>query len=121
MEKEEKLWKENFVTKSEKVKELWKKRIMESTTLSVTSAQWMTQRIESLLDYMQYGYALIAYRKQDGSLYMGRGTLHFYEQDFRRKHDITDIKAHVVYWDAEQQGWRTFLIENFLEWKPLIN
>ena len=29
------------------------------------------------------------------------------------KHDMTSIKAHVAYWDAEQQGWRTFLIENF--------
>ena len=27
---------------------------------------------------------------------------------------MTSIKAHVAYWDAEQQGWRTFLIENFI-------
>lgn len=120
MEKEEMLLKKKSVTKSEKVKELWKKRITENTTLSATSAQWMTQRIESLLNYMQYGYALIAYSKQDGSFYMGRGTLHYYEQDFHLKHDIANIKAHVAYWDAEQQGWRTFLIENFLEWKPIV-
>ena len=77
------------------------------------SVQWMAQRINSLLEYMRYGYALIAYRKQDGSFYMGRGTLVSYESDFKKKHDMTSIKAHVAYWDAEQQGWRTFLIENF--------
>lgn len=113
--------KEELVTKSENTKSLWQKRILENTTLSADSAQWMVQRINSLLEYMQYGYALIAYRKQDGSFYMGRGTLFFYENDFRQKHDIADIKAHVVYWDAEQQGWRTFLIENFLEWRPIVN
>lgn len=74
-----------------------------------------------LLEYMQYGYALIAYRKQDGSFYMGRGTLVSYESDFKKKHDMTSIKAHVAYWDAEQQGWRTFLIENFMEWRPIVN
>ncbi|MEO4801001.1 SH3 beta-barrel fold-containing protein, partial [Bacteroides uniformis] len=26
-----------------------------------------------------------------------------------------------AYWDAEQQGWRTFLIENFMEWRPIVN
>ena len=85
------------------------------------SVQWMAQRINSLLEYMQYGYALIAYRKQDGSFYMGKGTLVSYESDFKKKHDMTSIKAHVAYWDAEQQGWRTFLIENFMEWRPIVN
>ena len=60
------------------------------------SVQWMAQRINSLLEYMQYGYALIAYRKQDGSFYMGRGTLVSYESDFKKKHDMTSIKAHVA-------------------------
>ena len=94
---------------------------MENTTLSLESVQWMAQRINSLLEYMQYGYALIAYRKQDGSFYMGKGTLVSYESDFKKKHDMTSIKAHVAYWDAEQQGWRTFLIENFMEWRPIVN
>ena len=102
-------------------KKLWEKRITENTTLSMESVQWMAQRINSLLEYMQYGYALIAYRKQDGSFYMGRGTLVSYESDFKKKHDMTSIKAHVAYWDAEQQGWRTFLIENFMEWRPIVN
>lgn len=60
------------------------KRITENTTLSMESVQWMAQRINSLLEYMRYGYALIAYRKQDGSFYMGRGTLVSYESDFKR-------------------------------------
>ena len=108
-------------SKTEKTKKLWEKRITENTTLSMESVQWMAQRINSLLEYMRYGYALIAYRKQDGSFYMGRGTLVSYESDFKKKHDMTSIKAHVAYWDAEQQGWRTFLIENFMEWRPIVN
>lgn len=52
---------------------------------------------------------------------MGRGTLIHYEADFHRKYDIERIQNHVVYWDIEQQGWRTFQIENFLEWKPVVS
>ena len=52
---------------------------------------------------------------------MGRGTLIHYEADFHRKYDIGRIQNHVVYWDIEQQGWRTFQIENFLEWKPVVS
>ena len=103
MGKEKTEFEEQFVSKTEKAKKLWEKRITENTTLSMESVQWMAQRINSLLEYMRYGYALIAYRKQDGSFYMG------------------SIKVHVAYWDAEQQGWRTFLIENFMEWRPIVN
>ena len=51
---------------------------------------------------------------------MARGTLIYYESDFHRKYDIERIKNHVAYWDMEQQGWRTFQIENFLEWRPIV-
>lgn len=112
---------EEHVTKSERVKAVWKKRITENTELSPECAEWMASRIHSLLDYMQYGYALIAYRKQNGYFYMGRATLTYYEDDFNKKYDMENVKSHVVYWDAEQQGWRTFQIENFLEWRPIVN
>ena len=67
MGKEKTEFEEKFVSKTEKTKKLWEKRITENTTLSMESVQWMAQRINSLLEYMRYGYALIAYRKQDGS------------------------------------------------------
>ena len=35
------------------------KRITENTTLSMESVQWMAQRINSLLEYMRYRYALL--------------------------------------------------------------
>ena len=63
MGKEKTEFEEQFVSKTEKAKKLWEKRIMENTTLSMESVQWMAQRINSLLEYMQYGYALIAYKK----------------------------------------------------------
>ena len=109
------------VTKREQVKKRWQKRITDNSTFSPECAQWMANRIDALLNYMQYGYALIAYRKQNGDFYLGRATLTYYEHDFKRKYDIEDLKSHIVYWDAEQQGWRTFMIENFLEWKPIVN
>ena len=90
MGKEKTEFEEKFVSKTEKAKKLWEKRITENTTLSMESVQWMAQRINSLLEYMRYGYALIAYRKQDGSFYMGRGTLVSYESDFKKKHDMTE-------------------------------
>ena len=110
----------NHVTKSERVENLWKKLIRQETDLSDGTIAWMTKRILLLTEYMPYGCALIAYRKQNGDFYMGRGTLIHYEADFHRKYDIERIQNHVVYWDIEQQGWRTFQIENFLEWKPMI-
>ena len=109
------------VTKEERVEKLWKKRIRQETDLSDETITWMVQRIRQLTNYMLYGIALIAYRKQNGEFYMARGTLVYYEADFHRKYDIERIKNHVVYWDIEQQGWRTFQIENFLEWKPIVS
>ena len=110
----------NHVTKEERVENLWKKLIRQETDLSEETIAWMALRIRQLTEYMPYGCALIAYRKQNGEFYMARGTLIYYESDFHRKYDIERIKNHVAYWDIEQQGWRTFQIENFLEWRPIV-
>ena len=85
MGKEKTEFEEKFVSKTEKTKKLWEKRITENTTLSMESVQWMAQRINSLLEYMRYGYALIAYRKQDGSFHMGRGTLCFLRKRLQKE------------------------------------
>ena len=29
------------------------------------------------------------------------------------------VEAAVVYWDIDEQGWRTFQMENFLEWRVM--
>lgn len=110
-----------YVKKNERIQNLWKKRITENSTLSAACAEWMANRISALLDHMQYGYALIAYRKQNGDFQLGRATLIYYEHRFNKKYNPEEIKSHVVYWDADQQGWRTFLLENFLEWRPIVN
>ena len=49
MGKEKTEFEEKFVSKTEKAKKLWEKRITENTTLSMESVQWMAQRINSLL------------------------------------------------------------------------
>ncbi len=110
----------NHVTKDERAENLWKKLIRQETDLSDETIAWMTRRILLLAKYMQYGCALIAYRKQNGEFYMVRGTLVYYENSFHREYDIERIQNYVAYWDIEQQGWRTFQIENFLEWKPIV-
>lgn len=50
----------------EALRNLWKIRIMLEKNYTETCATWMARRIESLIDHMQYGHALIAYHKQDG-------------------------------------------------------
>ena len=45
MGKEKTEFEEKFVSKTEKTKKLWEKRITENTTLSMESVQWMAQRI----------------------------------------------------------------------------
>ena len=59
MGKEKTEFEEQFVSKTEKAKKLWEKRITENTTLSMESVQWMAQRINSLLEYMRYGRQLL--------------------------------------------------------------
>ena len=48
MGKEKTEFEEQFVSKTEKTKKLWEKRITENTTLSMESVQWMAQRIQYL-------------------------------------------------------------------------
>lgn len=120
MKKQELGHQQEHVTKNERVESLWKKRIKQEKELSEETVAWMAQRIRLLTDYMQYGCALIAYRKQNGEFYMGRGTLICYEANFHKEYDNERTQSHVVYWDMEQQGWRTFQVENFLEWRPFV-
>ena len=54
----------NHVTKEERVENLWKKLIRQETDLSEETIAWMALRIRQLTEYMPYGCALIAYRKQ---------------------------------------------------------
>ena len=84
-----------------------------------TCATWMAQRIESLIDHMQYGHALIAYHKQDGTFRLTKATLLPYKADFRRDYDITRVTSTIAFWDVELQAWKTFQLENFLEWSPV--
>ncbi|NDV81941.1 hypothetical protein D0T87_08075 [Bacteroides sp. 51] len=52
-----------------------KKRIMFEKECTEECAEWMVDRIESLVSYMQYGHALIAYKRQDGAFRLAMGTL----------------------------------------------
>lgn len=111
---------QNHVSKNERVEYLWKRLIRQEADLSDETIEWMTRRIILLTDYMQDGCALIAYHKQDGLFCMRKGTLIHYESDFHHKYDIERVQHHVLFWDVDEQGWRTFQIENFLEWRPIV-
>lgn len=107
------------VSLNEAMKNLWKIRIMLEKEFSETCAQWMAGRIADLIDHMQYGHALIAYHKQDGTFRLAKATLLPYEAEFHRKYEITRVTGTIVFWDVEQQAWRNFQLENFLEWRPV--
>ena len=104
----------------EALRKLWKIRIMLEKNYTETCATWMAQRIESLIDHMQYGHALIAYHKQDGTFRLAKATLLPYEACFHRKYETARVKGTIVFWDVEQQAWRNFQLENFLEWRPVV-
>ena len=57
--------------------------------------------------------------KQNGDFKFVKGTLIYYEAEFHKAYDPTKVEGTIVYWDVEQQGWRTFLVENFMEWRPI--
>lgn len=103
----------------EALRNLWKIRIMLEKNYTETCATWMARRIESLIDHMQYGHALIAYHKQDGTFRLAKATLLPYKADFRKDYDITRVTSTIAFWDVELQAWKTFQLENFLEWSPV--
>ncbi|WP_455585847.1 SH3 beta-barrel fold-containing protein [Bacteroides sp.] len=104
----------------ESVKRQWTKQIMQEKGYSETTAVWMANRIESLIDYMQYGHAVIAYRRAvDGEFKFVKATLTHYKYDFKREYEASKVQEAVMYWDVEEQHWRRFRIENFLEWKAV--
>lgn len=102
-------------------RKLWKIRIMLERGYTENCAEWMAQRVEELVDYMQYGCALVAYHKQDGTFKMVKATLLPYRDTFRKEYDILKVTGTVVYWDIDLQAWRSFLLENFLEWRPVVS
>lgn len=97
----------------------WKKRFIREKGYSEECAEWLAQRLSSLIDYMQYGYALIAFHKQDATFQLAKATLIHYESFFRKQYDVRRIESTVVYWDVDQQAWRSFQLENLLEWRPI--
>lgn len=107
-------------SQGEAMKKRWGIRIMLEKGYAEQCARWMAQRLEGLIDHMQYGHAAIAYRRQDGTFKLATGTLIYYERDFHKSYDITKIEGAIAYWDVEMQAWRTFQLENFMEWKPIV-
>lgn len=107
-------------SQSEAMKRRWEIRIMLEKGYTAACAQWMANRLEALTDHMQYGHAAIAYRKQNGEFRLITGTLIYYEREFHKPYDPAQIEGAVAYWDVEQQAWRTFQVENFMEWKPIV-
>ena len=53
-------------SQSEAMKLRWKKRIVFEKGYTESCAEWMAERLEALLDHMQYGHATVAYRKVCG-------------------------------------------------------
>ena len=85
------------------------------------TTKWMTNRIETLIDHMQYGHAVIAYhRSADGEFQFVKATLINYRYDFKREYDATKVQEAVMFYDVEIGKWKRFRIENFLEWKPVV-
>ncbi|MGG6496820.1 UNVERIFIED_CONTAM: SH3 beta-barrel fold-containing protein, partial [Bacteroidetes bacterium 56_B9] len=68
----------------EALRKKWRIRIMLEKNYTEDAALWMTDRIESLISHMQYGYALVAYYKQDGTFKFVKATLLPYERHFYR-------------------------------------
>lgn len=99
---------------------VWKKRIVSEKGFSEKSAERIVQRCIELIERMQYGNAMIAFYKQDGTFCMEQGTLVGYEKFFHREYQNTPMQESIVYWSAEQHAWRRFMIGNLLEWKATV-
>ncbi|RGN54854.1 SH3 beta-barrel fold-containing protein, partial [Bacteroides fragilis] len=78
-------------SQSEAMKLRWKKRIVFEKGYTEQCAEWMAERLEALTDHLQYGHAVIAYRKQNGDFRLVKATLIYYEAEFHKKYDPTKI------------------------------
>ena len=99
--------------------EKWKKRFITEKEYSEECAEYLALRLVSLIDHMLYGYALIAFHKQDATFQLAKATLISYEGFFHRPYEMQRVESTVVYWDVELQAWRSFQLENLLEWRPV--
>ncbi len=108
-----------MVSTHETTVEKWKKRFILEKEYSEECAGYLAQRLADLIDHMQYGYALIAFHKQNTTFQLAKATLIPYESFFRMPYEIKRIESTVAYWDVEQQAWRSFQLENLLEWRPV--
>lgn len=101
-------------------KEVWKRRIMNEKGISEKCAERTVRMCIKLIERMQYGHAMIAFRKQDGTFCLEKGTLVGYEKFFHKEYHIRKEQESILYWSVEQHAWRRFLIENLLEWKATV-
>ena len=64
------------VSKNEMMKgKMEKDKIMLEKDYTEQCSEWMAERLEALIEYMQYGHAAVAYMKQDGTFKLVKGTL----------------------------------------------
>lgn len=99
---------------------VWKKRIATEKGISGKVAERIAKSCMELIEHMQYGNAMIAFYKQDGTFRLEKGTLIGYEKFFRKKFEIAVTQESVIYWSEEQKGWRRFMIGNLMEWRAII-
>lgn len=103
------------------VKKLMANYIVYQKGYKPETAQWMAERIEKLVNYMHYGHAVIAFRKQQGGFALVRATLVGYERAFGRAYNLHRLtRGTMVFWSEEAWGWRTLQIDNFIEWRPVV-
>ena len=95
----------------EAIRNLWKIRIMLEKNYTENCATWMAKRIESLIDHMQYGHALIAYHRQDGTFRLVRATLLPYKNMFRLRMLIINHSKIKTNYGNELWGNHVFPIE----------
>ncbi len=98
----------------------WKRRILSEKKCTESMADSIVSRVIALTDYMQYGHAIIAFYKQNGSFQLVTGTLISYQQEFHQAYDVEQVRYTFIFWCLEEKGWRSFQLENFLAWKPIV-
>lgn len=72
-----------------------------------------------MMRHMKKGYVMIAFHKQDGAFCMRIGTLIPYPAFFHKEFHYSEMKGTIPFWDAEEENWRTFQMENLISWKGM--
>ena len=96
---------------------MWCKQMKDNKGWNHDQCMDQVSLIIQVLQQMLRGYAAISYLQKDGTPKLARGTLAYYEHFFNTPFQWVNQNGTIPFWDGDAKVWRTFQVENLLDWR----